>query len=74
MPRQLHPQFHLSIRGGDPLRRIEELQLSRRLQLCILFRGWALRRAHFFPDGVSVTVIVVDAVLLQQARDGRGFL
>src|ERR1700722_6458762 len=74
LTRQLHLQLHLSIRGSDPLRRIEELQLPRGLQLCVLFRGWALRRAHFFPDGVSVAVIVVDTVMLQQhAMGGDSF-
>src|SRR5262247_2963221 len=66
LTRQREAQLDLAVFAGNPLRRSQQLKLPSGFEPRVLLRRWILRRPHLFPHRVSVTVVAVNLVALDQ--------
>src|SRR5262249_40098299 len=66
LTRQRKTQFNLTVFAANPLRRSQQLKLSGGFEPRVLLRSRILRRPHLFPHHVSVTVVAVNLVALDQ--------
>src|SRR5499427_2120457 len=72
LTRQCEAQLDLTVFAINPLRRSQQLKLSGGFEPRVLLRRRILWRPHLFPYCVSVAVVVVNAVVLDQHAPRRG--
>src|SRR5258708_15145613 len=66
LPREFRNNRYCAIVHVERFRGGQKLQLSRALQLRVLFRSRRLRRSHPLPRSVGIAVRVIDPIVLEQ--------